>query len=56
MVDVTHRTWLFDGDAEAGEVIATIKTVFCLRAIDGAILKFWLRELISSRGQFYFGV
>jgi hypothetical protein len=40
MVDVTHWVGLFDGNAETGEVVDAIKTVFCLRAIDGAKLKF----------------
>lgn len=40
MVDVASRVGLFDSNAEAGEVVATIKTVICLRAIDGAKLKF----------------
>ena len=54
MVDAIHRVGLFDGNAEAGEVVATIKTVIRLRAVDGVKLNFWLRELISSRGQIYF--
>jgi hypothetical protein len=40
MVDAADRPGLFDGYAEAGEVVAAVKTVFCLRAIDGAKLKF----------------
>lgn len=40
MVDVAYRIGLFDGYAEAGEVVATIKTFICLRAVDGATLNF----------------
>jgi hypothetical protein len=40
MVDAAHRVGLFGGNAETREVVAAVKTVFCLRAIDGAKLKF----------------
>ena len=40
MVDAVSRVGLFDSNAEADEVVVTIKTVICLRAIDGAKLKF----------------